>query len=188
MNVLDLLRSLLLSMPGLLSAGQSPDSARVPFSDGPNDPVLVEAAELYALDPALLYAVGVQESGVSWSDGVRRPSPYIIRLRSGRVVRASNVAELRMAWHQATMSGDPPEDVGPMQVNVRYHAHRVSDPLDLLDPAINVRVAAEILREQLDTSDDIAVAIGRYHHQRHPSRTLWYAGRVLETYRKVVAK
>ena len=55
-------------------------------------------------------------------------------------------------------------DVGYMQVNVGFHKDKVANPSDLLDPSTNLRVAAEVLRqENLRAGGDIALTVGAYH-------------------------
>lgn len=55
-------------------------------------------------------------------------------------------------------------------------------PKDLLDPLTNVRVAAQILSEQIARHPhDAALAIGNYHSSR-PDRARWYARHVLRLY------
>lgn len=167
---------------GLL--GSSRASAEL-LLDGPNDPMIVAAAEAVDVDPALIYSIAMVESGNTWSDGVRRPTPYVIRI-AGQGIYAASKDELEQVWEAAQARGDKIEDVGPMQVNLRIHGHRVIDPRDLLDPATNFRVGAQILREQLDANADLVMAIGRYHHSTHEARTLWYSGKVLSIYREVI--
>lgn len=164
--------------------GSSEATAQL-FLDGPNDPIIMEAAQAVAVDPALLYAIAMVESGNVWTDGVRRPTPFVIRV-GGKGIYAETRDELDQVWETAESRGDKIEDVGPLQVNLRIHGHRLNDPRDLMDPAINFRVGAQILREQLDANPDLVKAIGRYHHSTHEARTLWYAGKVLSTYREVI--
>ena len=54
-------------------------------------------------------------------------------------------------------------DAGLGQVNLGYHAHRYTQPCELLDPYRNLAIAAEILREQHTPGEDWLLAIGRYH-------------------------
>lgn len=159
----------------------------MPFALGPNDPAVVEAAESAGLDPALVYAVALVESGVAWTDGQRRPSPYVMRI-AGQGIHAESLAQIREVWDVAEAQSARIEDVGPMQINLRWHGSRVNHPQDLLDPAINLRVGAAILRESLDAAPDLITGIGRYHHSTHSQRTAWYAGQVLRQYRKIITQ
>ena len=84
-----------------------------------------------------------------------------------------------LASHTATSSNI---DIGIMQVNLRWHGHRVADPLTLLEPDSNIRVAAAILREAIDSvPTDLELGVGRYHSS-DPSRARAYGRRVLGIY------
>ena len=51
-----------------------------------------------------------------------------------------------------------------MQINWRWHKHRVKRPEDLLDPLTNVRIGADILLENIRRSpSDLVATLGRYH-------------------------
>ena len=55
-------------------------------------------------------------------------------------------------------------DVGLMQVNLRWHGHRIASPEELLEPERNLEIAAGILSEALATAPgDLELGIGRYH-------------------------
>ena len=55
-------------------------------------------------------------------------------------------------------------DIGMMQINSRWHGHRVKTLTDLLDPYTNLSVAADILNECLARFPNSAFqAIGAYH-------------------------
>lgn len=77
-------------------------------------------------------------------------------------------------------------DIGLGQVNLHYHAHRVRHWSELLDPETNLRVAAAILREALDSTPNPVLGVGHYH-----SWTDWraaaYGRRVLELYQRLMA-
>jgi soluble lytic murein transglycosylase-like protein len=54
-------------------------------------------------------------------------------------------------------------DVGLLQINIRWHGHRVDDPKSLLDPVINLEIGAAILKEALASAPgDLTAGIGRY--------------------------
>jgi hypothetical protein len=48
-------------------------------------------------------------------------------------------------------------------VNWRWHQTRFADPWTALDPFVNLRVAAQILREQFELAGDWYQAVARYH-------------------------
>lgn len=174
------------SIPQVWADDVSLDEREIPFVLGVNDPHVVRAASEAGLDPLLVYAIALVESGVRWSDGTRRPSPYVLRI-DGRGVHAGSLEEIQEVWTAAEQQGARIEDIGPMQVNLRWNGHRVGNPRDLLDPSVNLVVGAQVLREELDKAPDVVTGIGRYHHKRHESRIQWYAGKVLRTYRGLMS-
>lgn len=72
-----------------------------------------------------------------------------------------------------------------MQVNIRWHGHRVDDPTDLLDPLTNLRVGAAILREAMESTDDWHVGIGRYYTWSDPKASRRYGERVMHFHKKL---
>ena len=119
------------------------------------------AAAPYALDPTLLYAIGLMESGRP-RDGGLAPWPWTLYLPGQGGVflasRAQALSTLRANLGTAV-------DIGLMQVNLRWHGHRVARPEELLDPTRNLEIAAAILAEALATSPgDLELGIGHYHH------------------------
>ncbi|MBN0654143.1 lytic transglycosylase domain-containing protein, partial [Pseudomonas aeruginosa] len=74
--------------------------------------------------------------------------------------RVESCAGLQLALRQA-----PPTrvDAGLGQINLGYQKHRYCHPCDLLDPYVNLAIAAQILREQHTPGEDWLLAIGRYH-------------------------
>ena len=86
------------------------------------------AAAPYALDPALLYAIGLMESGRP-RDGGLAPWPWTLYLPGQGGVflasRAQALSTLRANLGTAV-------DIGLMQVNLRWHGHRVAHPEELL--------------------------------------------------------
>ena len=117
------------------------------------------------LDPVLLYALACIESAVaSEAKGFVRPYPWTLRTSSGPFygkTKAEAVAELtRLLTRYKKRS----VDIGMMQINSRWHGHRVKTLTDLLDPYTNLSVAADILNECLARFPNSAFqAIGAYH-------------------------
>ncbi|CAE6849151.1 hypothetical protein R75461_07384 [Paraburkholderia nemoris] len=54
-------------------------------------------------------------------------------------------------------------DVGIMQINWGYHAHRFASPWDALAPATSIHVAEDILNENYSKTHSVAKAIAYYH-------------------------
>src|SRR3546814_1019505 len=76
------------------------------------------------------------------------PWPWSLNV-AGTPQRYATRAEACAGLHRA-LAHTPANriDAGLGQVNLGYHAHRYTQPCELLDPYRNLAVAAEILREQ----------------------------------------
>jgi hypothetical protein len=75
-------------------------------------------------------------------------------------------------------------DVGLMQINWYYHGERVSALPELLDPLVNLRAAAEFLRE-LALRYDTREVIERYHGASDLQRRRDYREAVFHRYRQL---
>ncbi|MEQ9418083.1 MAG: transglycosylase SLT domain-containing protein [Salinisphaeraceae bacterium] len=127
----------------------------------------------------VLYGIALRESrtqGVTFT----RPWPWTVNSPEGPQYFKTRAAAKR---HIETLieNGQKNIDVGLMQINWRYHGHRVDWSVDaLLDPSRNVMVAAEYLAETMrETNGDLKQAVGWYHNRR-PERAEPYASWVLE--------
>lgn len=123
-----------------------------------------EKASVPGVDPALLYAVALVETRKARDDGLAAPRPYILRAGS-RVIEFPTYD--KAARHLTRiMAQDVPAhtlDIGMMQINPKWHGHRVEHLSDFLIPSIAIRVASEILQEAMSSTDDTVIGIGRYH-------------------------
>ncbi len=120
------------------------------------------AAREADIPSAVLYAVALQESGVTLR-GRLVPWPWTLNV-AGQArrfqTREAACASLRRALREVPRTRI---DVGLGQINVGYQAHRFDQPCDLLDPYRNLAIAATILHEHHTPGDDWLLAIGRYH-------------------------
>ncbi len=134
------------------------------------------------VDPLILYAVALTESGRPAEQGQIRPWPWALNVDGDPIFAASREeAAMLLAVHR-----DKSVDVGLLQVNTRWHGHRVDRLEALLDPVINLTVGAAILKEALaSTPGDLTAGIGRYHSTR-PERAKAYARTVLALYRHLL--
>lgn len=71
-------------------------------------------------------------------------------------------------------------DVGLGQINLGYFGDRVASPCDLLNPYLNLLLAAKILRGFHRAGEDWMLAVGRYHRPA--------GGAPAELYRRQVAE
>lgn len=143
-----------------------------------------EASRRYQLDPLLLYAVALCESGHGGSHGVR---PWAWTLRSSRgSVYAKDRAEAEQVLSTWLKDGLLNVDIGLAQINLRWHGHRIRRPADLLDPATNLSVSAEILRDAMASApDNLTLGVARYHSWLDREKGEHYARRVLRVYQQL---
>ena len=139
------------------------------------------------IDPVLLYSVALAESAYSSEGSTSGASPYPWTLRTrGEAFYAESKAAAAQHLNlilQTTRS----VDIGLMQVNYRWHRHRVARAEDLLDPLTNLRVGADILNENLARlPDDLVSALGSYH-SGNPARRQIYGLTVFTIYESLKA-
>lgn len=116
------------------------------------------------IDPHLLYAVALAESAYSPVKNARgaAPYPWTLRLPNKPIYAPSKAHATEELFKVLKYTSSV--DVGLMQINWRWHKHRVKRPEDLLDPLTNVRIGADILLENIRRSpSDLVAALGQYH-------------------------
>ena len=120
------------------------------------------AAHEAGIPPAVLFAVALQESGVSFR-GRRIPWPWTLNVAGESrwfQTREAACASLRSVLREVPATRI---DAGLGQINLGYQAHRFDHPCEFLDPYRNLAIAATILREHHKSGEDWLLAIGRYH-------------------------
>ena len=123
------------------------------------------------IDPHLLYAVALAESAYSPVKNARgaAPYPWTLRLPNKPIYAPSKAHATEELFKVLKYTSSV--DVGLMQINWRWHKHRVKRPEDLLDPLTNVRIGADILLENIRRSpSDLVAALGRYHSHSFKKR------------------
>lgn len=138
------------------------------------------AAQRAGVPSEVLYAVALTESGLRINKGNRKkriqliPWPWTLNIAGkGRFFKTRNDACKVLI---ETLKTVPAKriDIGLGQINYGYHAERISVPCDLLDPYLNLSIAAEILKEQHREGEGWLVAIGRYHAPADTDRAVSY--------------
>jgi hypothetical protein len=120
-------------------------------------------ARRHALDPLLLYALALHETHRPSGDGMATPWPWTLGTPEGRRFYDSREAA-RAALDTFTEHGRDIA-VGLLQVSLKHHGHRVGDPATLLDPGINLVVAAGVLADALGAAPgDPALGVGGYRY------------------------
>ena len=128
------------------------------------------AARAQGLQPALLYAVAVARSGQVDAHGTAAPWPWTVisRGRPHHYQDRSHAAQALLAPEFGSTLNTL--DVGMTGINIARFGDRVDAASDLLDPAINLRLAAAVLAEGLRTTpNDPALAIGSIAYPADPT-------------------
>lgn len=122
-----------------------------------------DAAAPHELDPWLLYAITLEESAVlDSSAGLLRPWPYQLHFK-GETLRFDTREEAASQIEQWENAGIRNYDIGPLQINRRWHGHRVDQLTDLLNVRRSLDLAAYLLAETIQLSgSDEELGIGRY--------------------------
>ncbi len=130
----------------------------------------------------MLQAIAFAESGRTDDHGLIEPWPWALNIDGQAFFPTSQEEAMTLlSAHQ-----DRSVDVGLLQINIRWHGHRVDDPKSLLDPVINLEIGAVILKEALASAPgDLTAGIGRYHSS-DPERARSYARTVLAFYRYLI--
>lgn len=132
------------------------------------------------VDPLLIYAVALLESGFGRGKGAIAPWHWTLRAQTAYYPESRQEAEHKL---QDLLKEGRLIDVGAMQVNLRWHGHRVAKPADLLDPSINSHVGGQILAQSIASAPgDRELGIGRYHNWTNDSRARNYGARALAVF------
>tara|TARA_E500000318_G_scaffold111610_1_gene130835 strand:+ start:1463 stop:2026 length:564 start_codon:yes stop_codon:yes gene_type:complete len=150
--------------------------------DLPSD--FMRAAQGENVDPLLLLAIALKESKRGVEEGVS-PSPFAIRDATGSYY-FDNKWDAERYLESSISAGNTNIDIGMMQINYGQHKGFVTDPKTMLDPYLNARIGARILRQALDSvPSDTVLGIGRYHHWRDEKRARDYGADVIEMWKKL---
>lgn len=144
---------------------------------GPLPPAYLQVADEQQVPPPLLYAVALVESQIRLTSGAVRPWPWTLNVK-GLPERHPTRQAAWVSIRRHLGAGQDSIDIGPMQINWRWHRDRLGDPWRALDPLYNLRTGARILREQYAASGDWLEAAGRYHAPGNPTRAHAYRERV----------
>lgn len=131
------------------------------------------------IDPYLLYAVALTESARAFNDIVA-PWPWALN-RNGETIYPDGHKAAAALVRSLLAIGQQSIDIGLMQVNLRWHGHRVQRAEDLLDPVTNLHVGADILAESIASAPgDLILGVGRYHSWNDRTAAYQYGRKVLE--------
>lgn len=123
----------------------------------------VSAGARHGVDPCLLLAVSLKESGRVRRDGTVLPSELAIRAGSRSYFPRSRAEALRILREVRERVPERDIDAGMMQLNLYWQKGRSRDPALFLRAETALDAAAEILRETALSTDDPELQAGRYH-------------------------
>lgn len=135
--------------------------------------------------PLLLYSIALVESRSGAGRGMVSPHPFALRNEPSGAKYPSTREEAELML-DAYIKEDRLTDIGIMQINYRWNGQRVSDIKSLLNPEINIKVAADILCEAMRVKrGDLELGIGGYHtlNPKRETDARSYARNVLHIWR-----
>jgi len=143
-----------------------------------------DAGREAGIDPFLIYALAIRESGKKAEIGVA-PYPYTLRY-GNTVVRATSWQEFITAVEHAVATREAWEiDVGAMQTNLHHMGHH-GDWRQLADPETNIRVGATNLAETIKSAGgDLELGVGRYFNWKNEEAARAYGRQVLSIYQQI---
>jgi soluble lytic murein transglycosylase-like protein len=118
---------------------------------------MARAARLHGIPLAILYAVGLTETG-------RRGNLYPYALGAeGQTVFAKNMDDAMASFEAMRHRGVKLIDLGCMQINHYYHGDKFTSVRAMFDPARNVDYAARFLKELKQREGSWTMAVARYN-------------------------
>lgn len=125
------------------------------------------------VDPKITAGIAMNESSYRG-----RPWPWTLNV-AGRGMFFATREEAYAAVNRLLANDRCDFDVGLMQVNWCYHGKRFASPWEALAPATNIRVAEDILAENLQRSGSAMKAVAWYH-SANPERGGPYFSRFMK--------
>lgn len=133
---------------------------------------ILDAQKKYGIPDNLLLAIGIQESGRKNSNGVLTAWPWTINsYGEGRWFESKEEA---LSWLKFRQSkGITSNDVGCMQINLKWHPEAFPNDEDGFNPALNVDYAARFLTSLYEKTGDWQMAAGSYHSFTPEKRNIY---------------
>jgi len=167
-----------------LAAGPPKSLPPVTFHSAFPGPEWRQAARKHGIDPLLLYAVAIRESGRNVGKDQVAPWPYALHFNGSKVAFYANSKKEAEQLLKLALPITENVDVGLAQVNWKSHKDKVNRPHDLLDPKTNLEVASQILAEALASTKDQELGVGRYNSW-NDKKARRYGKEVLILYRAI---
>jgi soluble lytic murein transglycosylase-like protein len=118
---------------------------------------MAAAAQKYDVPLAVLYAVGLTESGQKSS-----LQPLAMNI-AGKAYYASDLADALQKFTAAEAAGVALIDVGCMQIDQHYHGDQFPSVAAMFDPHANVDYGARLLGRLYVQEGSWTLAVARYH-------------------------
>lgn len=154
------------------------------------EPLFEEVATYVGVPARLIYAMSLAESGML-TEGSFAPWPWTLNV-AGEARRFDDRQAMFEGLMAALGTGEMMIDVGPMQINWYWQFGELGSPWRITDPAVNVKIGAQILKTHYDRSGDWWEAVGRYHRPADGAKDRLiadkYRERVKHFYQKTSAK
>ncbi len=144
-----------------------------------------EIAIRNGIPPKVFFSMALQESG-TLIQGRLVPWPWTLNIRGKGYRYRSEAAACTALKHavRAHLS----VDIGLLQIHWQSHKGRFREgfsPCVLLRPPINLKLAAQIFKEQLSRAEgDVWKAVGWYHHPSKESYAARYRQFVMKHYQR----
>jgi hypothetical protein len=155
----------------------------------------IDAVAIAGVPSEVLYAMSLQESGTTFK-GKRdyAPWPWVLNVRSTETyvedgvekTRKVNRAKFFESREKARAflaneiaKGNQYVAVGMYQIYIKFNAHYVEDKLSLLDPSVNLYVAAKVLEECGLRFKSMKEKLGCYYSGEYDEDGQKYANNVL---------
>jgi hypothetical protein len=138
-----------------------------------------QIARRHRIDPYILYAVALTESRKNGEQNRVMPWPWAIN-NAGNAFIPNSQQEAETLLNEMLDQGKRNIDVGIMQVNLRWHGHRVAKPEQLLIPSTNLEIGASLLSEAIQSvPDNLAHGISRYYSWKNEPAAIQYGQKVI---------
>ena len=118
---------------------------------------MLRASQKYKVPLAVLYAVGLTETGKKGS-----MQPYAMNV-DGKAIFSRDMAEAQRKFAGFVGSGAKFIDVGCMQINHRFHGKHFRSLAHMFNPPDNVDYAARFLVELKSREQTWTMAVARYN-------------------------
>ena len=161
-------------------------SACIGSSNKTSDVIIRESVVVKMEEPAGLEAVAAES--VQSVDPVSETEivvpDYIVRIteKVGQTYSISPEFLQAIAWRESRFDPTAVNKAGTcfglMQVSVKWHGHRLEKGEDILDPEVNIRIAAEYLSELFEQYVDPDLVLMVYNGDRNALKSGYQSGYV----------